>query len=100
MKNALIDPTAAGITMSGWNPPVPPETRYTPIVEIIADAARVAEVADAEFPITPPLFWTPCADDVVADQWYYDTVSQQIIQIPAIPPYPGTEGSTTGVQSV
>jgi len=33
---------------------------------------RIAEVADAEFPVAPPLFWVECNDDVVADHWYWD----------------------------
>jgi hypothetical protein len=39
---------------------------------------RVAEVSAAEFPVAPPLFWMPCANDVVADQYYYDPNDQQI----------------------
>lgn len=45
---------------------------------------RVAEVAAAEFPVAPPLFWTDCADDVIADQWCW---SEGIFTpIPAPPP--------------
>jgi hypothetical protein len=32
---------------------------------------RVAQVGNNEFPIAPPLFWTDCPDDCVADLWYY-----------------------------
>lgn len=39
---------------------------------------RVAEVSAAEFPVAQPLFWMPCANDVVADQYYYDPNDQQI----------------------
>ena len=46
---------------------------------------RVAEVTDSPFVVAPPLFWTACADDVVADQWYYDTTTYQIIAIPPAP---------------
>lgn len=34
---------------------------------------RVAQVvADEGFPVAEPLFWMDCAEDVVADQFYYD----------------------------
>lgn len=45
---------------------------------------RVAQVvAKGEtFPVSPKLFWTACADDVVADQFWYDPSDQQIKPIP------------------
>lgn len=50
---------------------------------------RVAQVvAEGEtFPVAPALFWTPCADDVVADQFWYDPSDDQIKPIP-VPPEP------------
>lgn len=39
---------------------------------------RVAEVSAAEFPVAPPLFWMPCANDVKAETHYYDPNDQQI----------------------
>lgn len=46
---------------------------------------RVAQVvAEGEtFPVALALFWTPCADDVVADQFWYDPSDQQIKPFPA-----------------
>lgn len=48
---------------------------------------RVAQiVAERDtFPVSIELFWTPCADDVVADQFWYDPFDQTIKQIP-VPP--------------
>lgn len=43
---------------------------------------RVAEVATNQFPVAPPLFWMSCANNVVADQYYYDPNTQQIIKKP------------------
>jgi hypothetical protein len=43
---------------------------------------RVAEVEPADFPVAQPLFWTDCADDVVADQFWYDPETQTIKPIP------------------
>lgn len=45
---------------------------------------RVAQVEqDANiFPVAEGLFWVPCANDVVADQFWYDPVDQTIKAIP------------------
>lgn len=43
---------------------------------------RVAQVEQQEFPVAPPLFWTLCSDDVVADQYWYDPADQTIKPIP------------------
>lgn len=48
--------------------------------------SRVAEVAQDAFPVADPLFWAPCADDVVADQFYW--VSGEILPVPPPPPPP------------
>jgi hypothetical protein len=63
---------------------------------------RVAEVTATPFQVAPPLFWTACADDVVADQWYYDPSTFQIVAIPPAPaitaaftPNPAAIGQTT-----
>ena len=47
---------------------------------------RVAEVEQDAFPVAPPLFWTPCADDVVADRFYW--TDGEILPVPAPPPPP------------
>lgn len=51
---------------------------------------RVAQVAadNETFVVAEGLFWVDCADDVVADQFYYDPITQQIILIPLPPPKP------------
>lgn len=56
---------------------------------------RIAEVCETEFPIAPPLFWTPCADDVQADLWYYDPADQQIKLTPQPTPVADPEQPTT-----
>ena len=55
MKEALISPNE------------PRETGY-----------RVAQVEQQKFEVALPLFWVDCADDVVADQFWYDPVDQTI----------------------
>jgi hypothetical protein len=47
---------------------------------------RVAEVAAVTFPVASPLFWVSCADDVVADQFYW--ANDEILPIPPPPPPP------------
>jgi len=85
MKNALIAPMQAPIQyISGWTTDTPPEPILTPI----ENSCRVAEVSDTTFEVSLPLFWTPCADDVVADQFYYNTSDKEIYPVPESPPYP------------
>jgi len=85
-KQALISPIEFPVKyISGWTTDTPPEPILTPI----ENSCRVAEVEDQTFEVALPLFWTPCADDVVADQWYYNTNDKEIYPLPASPPYPG-----------
>jgi hypothetical protein len=85
MKNALISPNESPVKyISGWTTDTPPEPIWTPI----ASSCRVAEVETQTFEVALPLFWTPCADDVVADQWYYSTGDKEIYPVPAPAPSP------------
>lgn len=43
---------------------------------------RVAQVEPVDFPVAHPLFWADCADDVVADQFWYDQETQTIKPVP------------------
>jgi hypothetical protein len=45
---------------------------------------RVAQVEpdDQTFPVASDFFWTPCADDVVQDKFWYDRADQTIKPIP------------------
>lgn len=70
MKNALISPNE------------PRETGY-----------RVAEVSDQPFEVAPPLFWVQCADNIVADQFWYDP-SDETIKL--FPPQPEIIDNETG----
>jgi hypothetical protein len=66
MKEALISPSE------------PRETGY-----------RVAQVVNEgqTFEVGSPLFWTSCADDVIADEFWYDPSDDTIKPIP-VPPEP------------
>jgi hypothetical protein len=89
---ALIDTLETVNHVVDWvlNPnwdQVNPRTKYLPINETIPNAARVCEVEEQDFPVAEPLFWVDCANDVVADQFYYDTTTSQILPI-VNAPYP------------
>jgi hypothetical protein len=43
---------------------------------------RVAQVEEQEFGVAEPLFWVECANNVVADQFWYDPSDQTIKSIP------------------
>lgn len=90
MKNALIDPTVSVSQLTAWqpNPDTSSPYKYLPVYTPIANSARVAETAASEFPVAEPLFWVQCADDVAADQWYFDMVTQMCSAVPAPAPYP------------
>lgn len=78
---ALIAPNETLILeIISWNTLVTPPT---PVYRSIPNSCRVAQVEpdNQTFPVADPLFWTDCADDVVADQWYYDTVELTINKI-------------------
>ena len=99
MKDALIDPTTIVQAVTGWtvNPDSQSPQKYLPVLTPIENSARVAEVVPqgSEFPIAPPLFWASCADNIVADEWYFDTVTRLFVLVPEPAPYPGTTGTQT-----
>jgi hypothetical protein len=75
MKKALISPSESPVKhIIGWTLTVP----YKPIYENYPNSCRVAEVCNSEFEIALPLFWVDCDNNVVADQFYYDTEAQTI----------------------
>jgi hypothetical protein len=66
--------------------------------ELVQQGYRVAEVCAAAFEVAEPLFWIDCADDVAADQFWFDPVNQTIVGIPQ-PPI-GAQPVTTGSQTL
>lgn len=96
MKQALIDPTSQVSILTSWieNPDPTGSPKYFPVWTMIENSARVAQVVSTgnTFPVTTPLFWTDCADDVVPDRWYYNTQTAEILVVPAPVPQPGTQG--------
>lgn len=85
---ALISPIDKVIYVSGWDTSTTPTT---PIYSEVPNSDRVAEVCVNTFPVAEPLFWVQCADDVIADLYYYDNVDQTIKLIPEAPTIPAAE---------
>ena len=71
MKKALIDTLTSVSHIVSWS-------GNDPIYETYANSARVCEVTNSEFPVYKTLIWVDCEDEVVADQYYYDTETQAI----------------------
>lgn len=86
MKKALISPNQTVSYVSDWANSA--GNTYMPVYTVIVGAERVAEVMDSPFEVAPPLFWVDCADNVVADQFYYESQTQQILPKPQDAPYP------------
>lgn len=99
MKDALIDPQTQVYQVTGWTPNTDPAIpqKYLPVFTLIPNSARVCEVVPqgGQFEVAPPLFWTACADNIVADEFYYDTVTFQFVVVPPPAPLPGTTGTQT-----
>jgi hypothetical protein len=95
MSVALIDPNASVQHTVSWTTAL----RSVPVFETYPNSARVAEVASVEFEVASPLFWVACDDTIVADQWYYDTVTSTFAQVVNEPrpvqPQPVVEGAQT-----
>ena len=89
---ALIDKSASVSHIVSWS-------GTTPVIEIYPNSQRLCEVAEQEFPVASNLFWVDCDNDVVADQFYYDSATQTIKPVvnaePPIQPQPVTEGTQT-----
>jgi hypothetical protein len=78
MKKALISPSESPIQyIASWTETSPKK----PIYSNYANSCRIAEVSDTQFEVASPLFWVDCDDNVVADQFYFDTVTNDILPI-------------------
>jgi len=66
-------------------------------IESSQNGWRVSQVEpdDKVFPVADDFFWISCADDVFADQFWYDPVTETIKKIPLAPadqPQPQADG--------
>jgi hypothetical protein len=48
---------------------------------------RIAQTEQSEniFDVAEPLYWVDCADEVVADFWYFDPADATIKAVPVLP---------------
>ena len=92
--NALIDPTTSVQHVVGW------DVDRNPILETYPNSARVCETSANPFEVAPPLFWTPCADNIVADQFWYSTTDATFSPVENVPPPPLQDPVATGVQTL
>ena len=100
MTQALIDPTTTVQYISSWKAATPTMPAM-PIYSTYPNSARVCQVEpDANiFPVAEPFFWMPCADNVVADEFYYDTVNKvinPIVNAPATTVIAANQPTATG----
>jgi hypothetical protein len=47
---------------------------------------RVAQVENQVFEVGAPLFWIDCNDSCIANDWYYNTTSNQCVPKPTPAP--------------
>jgi len=60
---------------------------------------RVAQIESETFEVGAPLFWTPCEDDVVADQFWYDPTDKLIKTFPIVVEQVVTQPTITDLQA-
>lgn len=87
MKFALIASNETASYVTSWDTSYNPAKGITTVL-----GCRIAEVEDTElFAAESPLFWVECADDVTAENFYYDAGTKEIKPIPPSAPYPVQE---------
>ena len=59
---------------------------------------RVAQVEQTGFEVAAPLFWVDCADDCVADVWWYYNGTCEVMPEPPAPVPTADENKTTAEQ--
>ena len=96
MKKALIDTQTAITHIVGWTDEPDPK----PIYETYPNSGRVCELVDVAFEVHPSLIWADCADDVVADQYWYDSSDATIKPIENVPAPDPEQPDMDGLESV
>ena len=82
MKKALISPNETRIDyVSSWEVV---DGEYSPVITPIDNACRVVAVVEIneEHSVSPPLYWIDCDDNVKADDYYFNTTNNTIVQLP------------------
>lgn len=81
MKNALISPNEQARYVSSW---IQKGLDLEPVY--IVCGQRIAEVSQAPFEVSEPLFWFECADEVTAESYCF--VDGNCVAIPEDAPAP------------
>ena len=84
---ALISPNEMSPYVASWTYNIITKS-WEPVFEDVPDSWRVAQVQETDFEVASPMFWTECADNIVADEWFYQTSTGEILPIPAPAPIP------------
>jgi len=96
MKKALIDTQTAITHIVSWGEEPDP----LPVYETYPNSGRVCEVVDTPFEVHPSLVWVDCADDIVADQYWYDFSDATIKLIENAPAPESIQPDMDGLESV
>lgn len=67
-------------------------------LEPTQDGVRVAQTDLNGFEVAKPLYWVDCPSNVVADQFYYKTDTQEFLPVP-VPQPPAADTSSTSSAS-
>lgn len=97
---ALIDPNVNSSKITSYDGAGTKKTPYIPVFTTISNSGRVCQVEpdDKIFEVAHPLFWTDCADNVVAYEFYYDINNKTIN--PIVNVLEPTPEVVVGVQTV
>jgi hypothetical protein len=74
MKKALVNTQVPVEHVISWVE----EPSLMPIYGTYPNSCRVCEVVDVAFEVHPSLIWVDCMDDVIADQYWYDSSNATI----------------------
>lgn len=69
--------------------------QWDAVFSAINNSCRIAQVSPTVFDVAPPLFWKECGDQVVADYWYLNSVTDQILEVPPPAPFPTSTDQQT-----
>ena len=90
-QKSLISPQETRYYQTGWDTRTPPQ----PVLDGVG--YRIAQVVPegAEFPVSEPLYWTDCADNICADEFVFDP-SDNSFQPALWEPIPVEQPAATG----
>lgn len=98
MKQALISPLEQIQQVKDW---IKVDNKWMPVFTVIPDSARIAETTENPFEVAEPLFWVECQNNIIADKYYYNLISREIILVPDPVPMPiENQAVVTGAQQL